>query len=280
MRKYELIAMALVLAFCFGVFLIPHFVPGWRTAHWIELLKSERSEDQRAAQKALAAIGKAAVPALLKHALSPEPEARAGVLAALGELRADAGDAVPMIIKALRDPDPRVRGAAAAALGSIGKAASSEPEPVVQALLRALHDDDKSVRVKAISAVGDLGPQAKEAFGQLKNLLTMADVSQRTEAVRTLARIDARAAVSLLIGALRDGDYHVRIAAIQALGFIGPEAREAAPVLLRAFQGARQGPKSEPEARATLGSTPQEQKAIDQALLRIDPEVVARFRKP
>src|SRR5262245_41035342 len=110
MRKYELIAAAFVFVFCLGVLLALHVVPRWRTAHWIELLNSKQAEDQQAARKALAAIGKAAVPVLVEQSRSPEPDARASALEALGELRANAASAIPVLLAALQDPYPRVRG--------------------------------------------------------------------------------------------------------------------------------------------------------------------------
>lgn len=57
------------------------------------------------------------------------------------------------------------------------------------------------------------------------------DPDTRVRAAQALGEMRERAAVGALVRALKDGDRNVRLAAVQALGRIGPLAVAAAPAL-------------------------------------------------
>ena len=87
----------------------------------IRILRHGGSADRMAAAEALAALGPAALPALLSALGDPDPRLRMWAAYTLGVLR-DPG-AVPALIAALEDDDVGVVKWAAAALRSIRDAA-------------------------------------------------------------------------------------------------------------------------------------------------------------
>jgi HEAT repeat protein len=100
------------------------------------LLADERHQDasQWAAARALAGIGKAAIPTLTKIVAKPGPSVgRTAAALFLGSFRAEAALVVPALTRALDDPEALVRVSAAAALGRLGKSAA----PARAALTRA-----------------------------------------------------------------------------------------------------------------------------------------------
>ncbi len=117
---------------------------------------------------------------------------------------------VDRVSRATEDPDPRVRRAGIATLCAFGPTA---PLPVVTALLRVVvgpESKDDSLMQLAIEGLQDCGQNAA------------------SEAVDTLAAIvcDARLSAG------------VRVAACWVLGWLGPEARPAGPVLADVLAGA------------------------------------------
>jgi HEAT repeat protein len=153
--------------------------------------------------------------------------APARVLAAkfLGKIGRDARDAVPTLIAALGHSESKVRQAAAMALGRIGPKAW----PAASALAKAMSDPDVNVRQAAAAALAEFGPDSLIAVPKL--IRALKDPFVHKEAARALARI-GKAAVPELVEAVAEGDdYPARLAVIQVLGTMGPEARDAQPIL-------------------------------------------------
>jgi len=120
---------------------------------------------------------------------------------ALGQIGPKAQDALPDLTKALLDPESRVCIAAVEALGQIGPA-----ERVIPILIAVLGDDDPGIGLAASEALARIGPEAIPALIEALKHDTLAQSA-----------------------AIREG-------AAEALGLIGPEAREAVPALIQSLQ--------------------------------------------
>ncbi|MGA2090635.1 MAG: HEAT repeat domain-containing protein [Endomicrobiales bacterium] len=140
----------------------------------------------------------------------------------------DASFAVPVLIKALKDEDVVFRRNAAEALGRIGSAAKS----AVPGLIEAVRDSDADVRYNAVEALGHIGPDAKSAVPGLITALKDTDANNRFQAFRALAAIGP-SAVPILIKSLGDDNNAVSANAAEALGKIG---KVSVPDLTKAVQ--------------------------------------------
>lgn len=137
---------------------------------------------------------------------------------------------VPACMTALEDEDPQVRRRAATVLEAIGPAAGQ----AVPALVKALGDKDADVRLRAVDALGAIGPAAAEAVPALMRIFAGDEEWQRRNAYRAgtaLAGI-GKAPVPALRRMLRNRDTRRRQRAIDALGQIGPAAKDAVPDLI------------------------------------------------
>jgi HEAT repeat protein len=124
---------------------------------------------------------------------------------------------------------------------------------IVSALVRALWEETPA-RIEAAEVLGRLGPSAKSAVPSLENLLQGYDSQARIQAALALWRIDQRTleTIPVLVGTLRSastppqrssvilpgrfGGMSTVIAplcqqAAEALGQMGPDARDAVPAL-------------------------------------------------
>jgi len=155
------------------------------------------------------------------------PSVRAAALQALA--RTDA-DTFMSAISAL-DPDPHwsVRAAMASALGDLGKDRAEVP------LTSMLRDGDQRVIPSVIDALAKVG--ASSAIPELRARLKTDDQVVRAAAARGLAALKAPGATAALSEALalsqRDGLYVARTAALDALTAIDPAA--ARPLLVAAL---------------------------------------------
>jgi HEAT repeat protein len=110
---------------------------------------------------------------------------------------------LPKFIKTLTSsPSPKDRAQAADDIGYLGAIRASYIEGAIDPLLKALKNDkDAAVRTACAKAVGGVA-------------------------------INADKCVPVLVDALKDSNILVKIAAAQALGQFGPEAKEALPALM------------------------------------------------
>lgn len=128
----------------------------------MEALGADEVRIRLQAGRALAEVGSAAVPALVK-ALKDGPLVRRRFAAfALAKLGTDASEAAPALMKALSDESPEVRRNAAEALGRIGA-----PESAA-ALVKALKDEAREVRQCAAEALARLNVEDEAAGAALK----------------------------------------------------------------------------------------------------------------
>jgi HEAT repeat protein len=205
------------------------------------------------------------IAALVEALRDDVPRVRARVALALAEIGPEARGAVPTLRKLLHDADPRVRAGAVRALGAIG----GEVAPTLPRLLELLKDREAPVRALTALTLAQLGPSAPEAVAALDAMratdpdaevraaaaatlegidpplpvlvaaLTSPDPGRRLWAVAGLARKGpaAKAATAKLAAAVKyDAAAPVRAGAAYALGKIGPAARRACPVLIRALK--------------------------------------------
>lgn len=162
-----------------------------------QLIASEVDSDRSSALDALQTIGASAsttLPQLTKLLESPEPTWRAGASKVLGEFSDSLDTVIPLLIERLKDPDWTVRNAATDALAKF----KTDAKPAVPELAHLLLSEEDRVAVRtALRAIDTAGPEAVPA---------------------------------LLTGAQHD-DGAVRFMSVYLLGKVGPEAKDALPVL-------------------------------------------------
>ncbi len=151
-------------------------------------------------------------------------------------------DAVAALIEALKDSDPAVRASAAEALGWVGgtrfggeeedRAAAAKAE--VPAIHSLLNDPTPAVRVKAVNALVMIERDAKAAALAVARMTKDPAASVRTAAVLGVRHIPlprGPEAFRLVVPVLKDADADVRIAAIDALVWIGRQKDGVMPAL-------------------------------------------------
>ena len=184
---------------------------------------------------ACVAMGRPAIPFLVKLLGDNDLGKRAGAATALLRIDPDVGlaEAQPR----LQSADPRMAISMAYALVR----ANVRPELAIPVLARLLKDDDHYLHNQSIKALGELGPPSVTAVSGLAELLRHdEDAEVRWRAAYGLVRIGpgAAAAVPALSEALADPDAKVRGGAAYALGTIGPAAKEAQDALRVALNDA------------------------------------------
>jgi len=182
-------------------------------------LSSDEEAIRRAAARALqslAGVEKAAVGALAEA----KPESRAALVGIFG--RRSGGDADAILKRGLADPDERVRAAAYRALTARGDAETPAR------LLEALDKETGAAREAALASLA--GYRDEETTKKLLASLAGASGTAR------IALIDALGgrpqALDALLGASREADAAVRVAALRALS--RSEADAVLPVLTEA----------------------------------------------
>lgn len=192
----------------------------------------------------LGRLGRAGANALVAALADSNPETQ--IAAAQGLINSDVFPpaAVPALIKAARGPDEVARHQALVAL-VIRK---PPVERMLQPLLDALLDPEPSMRTAAASGLGRYGRDAIRALEALKQATKDSDGRVAICAASAVAAIDRQAGLELLpmfIAELTrpermrrtDPDADARLGDVAgALVILGPEAGQALPALLRAFE--------------------------------------------
>jgi HEAT repeat protein len=187
------------------------------------------------AEQALLRIGihtRPAVPYLATLAEDEDYYVRMRAMVALRQIGPDAQTAVQALVRQLFSKDETTRGLAADALGSIGRGAGDAAPALGKALSGASNNYDRIGN--ALARIG------KPAVASLKTALGDKDEWARAVAAEALGKIgpDARDAVPELAAALGDPSLRVRHHAAVALGKIGPEAKPVVPALTKALRDA------------------------------------------
>ena len=217
----------------------------------VELLKDEEAEVRIGAVRAIASLGREALPALwaLRQVAEGDrdPRVREEAARALAELEKLFGPrgaspeeeyrelAVKALLRATQDPDPGVAASAARALGQIA--------PASQEVLASLDDLCESpwpqVRLAALEALVRLAP-ASVREQPLLGLLASSNTSERQEALGLLAKLPPGKVVQLVDAALARGlDWQVKVDVVKALPTLPMDA-EAVTSRLLALAGNRE----------------------------------------
>jgi HEAT repeat protein len=209
----------------------------------------------------LAPASRRAVPEMLAGLTDADVQVWAAT--ALGECPLERSAAAPLLA-ACQAADSQVRSAALVALA--GATTVEERLPV---LIRALLDEDYDVQICAAREISRVGRQALPALPGLLEALqaprlrgndafaevlgsfgaaavpplchlagTHAESKVRARALGALAAVgpEARPALPLLLGALKDDDRAIRAQAARVLAALGPESRAALPALIEQFR--------------------------------------------
>lgn len=198
-------------------------------------------------EAAFVRLGPSAVPAL-REALTEEKQCQAAAHV-LGLIGPRAADAVADLIAILqrRQAPVALRSEAAFALGRIGEPASD----IVPALIAALKDSSNEVREQAAEALGWIDPPAPEASRALAAALKDTNAKVAAKACQSLSFVGNREAAPILLAAFQGGRAEVAIEAGWALWLLGPKAESVVPALLSAAQGP---PDKSGPARSLLAS--------------------------
>jgi HEAT repeat protein len=150
----------------------------------------------------------------------------------LCDLGPKAAEAVQALIVALDDEDEAVRRKAAEALGAIGVSA-------IPPLLKVVESKDRSVESRswAIWSLGTISVKDKRVEQALIAALRDQNADIRRDAASSLGDLKVYRAVPYLIKVLEhDEDDFVRLSAIATILVFGPEAKDAAPALVRVLK--------------------------------------------
>ena len=206
----------------------------------IEYLTDDKEEVRRHAAAALGFIGpdaSSSVDALIKTLEDPEMSVRLAAALSLVKIGALA---IPPLTKALSRDNDNVRRHAAAAIECIG----TKNEEVVSALTLCLKDKDAMVCVNAARALLKLDSNRRNAVSVLIKALQQDDLyvifnaaealiqygTKYREAVLGLIEVREKANYKNEKGRTLGGD------SVWALRYLGPEAKEAIPVLIDALK--------------------------------------------
>jgi HEAT repeat protein len=240
-------------------------------ADWLEAL-SHDSPFEQAPDPSIwdqAAPRPALVPILISLLKDPNRDVRVRVLTALGNFGGQAHRVLPALRLALKktaleDDDEFVRTEATRALLQVGP----EPDSEIAGLVDSLQNELEVVRFHAAVALGNLGRNARPAVPTLiHTALWDADPAVRVEAAVALWKIERSGplVIPVLTEALEADNEMICWMAADALGQIGPEAREAVPALRQALHR---------DFKVSLIK-----KGVLLALERIDPQATAEVER-
>ena len=133
----------------------------------------------------------------------------------------------------------------------VAKATALLASADMQRLLQQLHTGTTAARTAAAVRLGELGPQAAPAVPLLRNAISAPDTFSRQAAVEALARISpAEALPHYLAGLGQQQDKGTRMWAAEALGRLGPAARDGVPALVAVLKLNRGPGDSGPRLKA------------------------------
>jgi Sigma-70, region 4/HEAT repeats/PBS lyase HEAT-like repeat len=216
------------------------------------LVKSLQDKDSRVCEEALRAVlgvGKQAIPSLIAALQNSDLSRRTYIIRALAGF-GDTKAAVPELIPLLKSPNRADRLAAAQALGHF----PSEADVIIPALMPLLKKTTETDSYMAAKAIGQIGPQAKQAVPALIQLLAARKpVPIYAEDLGMVPSSGGRFGAepnpaggggfpNYGRAGRRGGSPGIAAywspakAAANALGKIGPQAKEAVPALLEVLK--------------------------------------------
>lgn len=163
-------------------------------------------------------------------------------------------EALPKLKQNLaKEKELRVRLAALYVLETLGESA----EKAVDEVALASKDKNGFVRWGAVRVLNNMAPrQDDKAVPALAERLTDGNKTVRLAAVQALGRYgpQAKPAAKPLSEAIGDSEAHVRLAAINALAAIGPDAHPSAGAVVKALVKALADEKQKPEVRTAAAN--------------------------
>jgi len=198
---------------------------------WEKAMAGADEATIRHALDALASLGAPAVPQLA--AVLKQGKARAEVAYILGRIGPDAAPATEALAELLADKDEKTVHEAALALANIGPKAKA----AVPALVKAIESGVCPNTPALAYALGRIGPDAVAAVPALEKLLASSEDNVALAGAWALVQIQpslpelAAKTVPALTAGLSHGLPLVRRGAAEALGRLGPAAKDAAPAL-------------------------------------------------
>jgi HEAT repeat protein len=240
-----------------------------RLSEWTKLLQDENPQTRWTAARNLGRIGwqaNAALPALLAALKDNDDSVRKFAGWAVPRVRPQARD-IPALVEAFEAGlgGTEIGGGIAEALGQIGPTAQEalpalkvrpgiwsafavvqiDPNdqtgvPQLVKLLDGFEDRHVLTRLAILRALGGIGPRARAALPVLSDMMQDKDQYLHLEVACAVAQInpDDHTAFDLLVAALADPRTSNDDVAARQFGFLGPQAKAAVPMLIRALQAA------------------------------------------
>ena len=196
-----------------------------------------------------------------------DEEMRREAVNQLGRGGAPARSALPDLVRVMgEDSEVRVRCMASHAIDKIASDVMRHGDhatEVLDGLIVGIQDEDGLIRMNCASALRWLGADARKALPQLLAGIKNKDNDRRelwfTMTIReqmllTLGCIgsDGSVALDLLEESLGDDNESVRRTAARALGKLGPEAKHAVPLLVKAVENPREPKAVRDDARDAI----------------------------
>jgi len=215
----------------------------------VERLRTDSEETVRVrAAEALGKIGPAAsgaAAALSASVVGPKgqdhiPAVRRAALESLVRVSPPAEELMRVLRQSLADRDGRLREQAAKALGEIGADAKSAVQTLFSTVAGPKRDPVPAVRLMALDALLRISPESREAAEGLSMALADPDddIARRAEQITAEPGRRVKIMPAPFIVTLRDGPTDAaRRRAVRALRKLGPDARDALPVLSVAVAG-------------------------------------------
>ncbi len=191
-------------------------------------LQEGKPEESAWILRALRGFGAPAVPVLSEALKHPQPPVRAAAASALGAMGRDAADAVNPLFVLTEDAHPEVQAAALRALVA-QRADAARLQPLLQAALASTHPD---VRRAGAAGTAAFGGAAQLGVPGLIDLLSDDDAAGRFAAAQALGQLGEKAAPAVEPLAAQLGDLALQSQVIETLGKIGPAAAPAVPRLV------------------------------------------------
>jgi len=231
------------------------------------------------------------VPDLIADLGDEDSNVRVRAATSLGSMGPEAAEAVPVLIESLRDDHVWVRIEAVRALGRIGDepgvvdalagALNDEhhkvrcvgvyaleeigPEPeVVEILIKGLTVDDEYMQRLIINTFRDFGPRAVDAIPALLELYEKGGEYIRPVVINALGVISQEWEIfEVVLDALEDEDFGVRLVAVTAIGDFGDIAKPAIPKLIEILADKNEDERLRAGTTAALGRIGSGREAAD-----------------
>ena len=205
-------------------------------------LGTQEPESQLEVLLAIGSIGPKAAPAATKPLLellkSAEGRAKRGAVYALAKIGAK--EVTPQLQEGVRQSDdPLFQRTCAWALVTLDPENAEYVELALPRLMAGLSDEMPLIRKECAIAIQKIGPEAKAAVPELVRALETSDPEVQAEILDALAKIgpEAKPAIPAAVKLLDGPDPMAKYTAMHFLGTQGEAAKDAAPALEKHFAG-------------------------------------------